>query len=451
MHDRSFAEVVCFWTGALTWLFYLFGGLYVVSPVVIWGLGGLSALSLYLGAGLRPELRPAGPVPALAIAWIAGMTAMLVALWVGHLEWNLGLATAIKSSIGWAKGWAMLALLIVAGAVLPIRREILVRGQAIVGLVTLLLLPALLVAPHVGLPEKLFTSPLKAVGGPGPEYFSVYLYTLDPESHSPRWQFYAPWAPFAGMLGVAMVLFAAEDRHRFWRLCGVAGGLAMIFLSASRMGLVALAVCFVVPRLLPAMKRPEAWFLGVVGAVILVVVGDQLLTLLDDSVRSFKEARASSSRVRSLLQQIAWSRWQDEAVWFGHGIVERGPHIVEYMPIGSHHTWYGLLFVKGVVGFAALALPMVWHFVTTAVDAVRSPRGKLPFSIMLLLTILSFGENIEVELYLFWPAVLLLGVHLREMKGDSVAAQTLRARNADTVGSILPDGSRSSPSPCSSD
>ena len=46
-----------------------------------------------------------------------------------------------------------------------------------------------------------------------------------------------------------------------------------------------------------------------------------------------------------------------DLIW-GHGTVERGPHIVEYMPIGSHHTWNGLLFVKGMVGYAGLAVPM---------------------------------------------------------------------------------------------
>ena len=29
---------------------------------------------------------------------------------MGHLAWGLGLKQTIKSSIGWAKGWALLAL-----------------------------------------------------------------------------------------------------------------------------------------------------------------------------------------------------------------------------------------------------------------------------------------------------------------------------------------------------
>ena len=37
-------------------------------------------------------------------------------------------------------------------------------------------------------------------------------------------------------------------------------------------------------------------------------------------------------------------RIEIDAFWFGHGTVAPGPHLVEYMPIGSHHTWFGLLF-----------------------------------------------------------------------------------------------------------
>ncbi|NLH83127.1 MAG: O-antigen ligase domain-containing protein [Phyllobacteriaceae bacterium] len=419
MPDRTLPEALVHWTIVLTWLFYAVGGLYVAGPVLVWTLGALAALSLFLGPALGPTLRAAGPVPPLAVAWIVGMAVMLVALWIGHLQWDLGAAMLIKSTVGWAKGWAMIAVLITAGAVLPIRRGVLVRAQCGLAAVTLSVLPGLLVAPLLGLPPKLFTSPLEVVGGPGPEYFSVYLYTIDPEVGAARWQFYAPWSPFAGMLGVAIILFALEEPRHGRRLLGHLAGLAMIFLSASRMSLVALVVCFALPRLAPFAGRAGTWIAAAVAAAALAVVGPLVATIVDDAIRSFNGARASSSRVRSLLQQIAWNRWQSEAIWFGHGTVERGPHMVEFMPIGSHDTWYGLLFVKGVFGVVALAVPMIWHFAVTLGDAVRGPRGRLPFGLMLLLTILTFGENLEIEIYLFWPAFLLLGIHLREMEGRS--------------------------------
>lgn len=399
----------------LTWPFYAVGALYLVGPILAWSLAAFALLVIYLGPAVRSDLRATGPIPTIVWVWIAGMAVMLLALWVGHLDWSLGLKKTIKSSIGWAKGWALLALFPLIGAVLPIRREVLVRGQCVIGLWTLILAPLLLVAPYVGLPERIFTSPLKAVGGPGPEYFSVYFFTWDPASWTPRWQFYAPWSPFAALLGVIMLLFALEERAPFWRRVGIAAGLLMIFASKSRMGLVGVVACTVGPRMMPLILRGWAWqtVAGLVAS--LAVIGSTVATAASDFVSAFKGARADSTRVRETLQRIASERWQNDAFWFGHGTVHPGSHAVEYMPIGSHHTWYGLLFVKGLVGMVSLLVPFVWQTALTILDAARSRRGALPMGIMMTLTLLSFGENIEIEAYLLWPALMMLGIHAREM------------------------------------
>jgi hypothetical protein len=93
--------------------------------------------------------------------------------------------------------------------------------------------------------------------------------------------------------------------------------------------------------------------------------------LLVRSWTKFKEARAESTRVRQTLKEIAGYRWKTEAPIWGHGVVEPGPHLVEYMPIGSHHTWYGLLFVKGIVGLFALAVPMALSFLVLLFKAQK--------------------------------------------------------------------------------
>lgn len=416
MTGRTLPENLCFWTLVLTWPLYGLGALYLTGPVLAWTLLLLVLISAYLGPAMRDDLVIAGALPPIVWAWIAGMLAMLLTLWIGHINWNLGLGQTIKSSIGWAKGWAMIAIFILVGAALQIRRDVLVRGQNIVGLVTLLLFPFMFLASHVGLPSRLYVSPLQATGGPGPEYFSVYLYIIDPETMTPRWQFFAPWAPFAGLLGVTMAVFALEDRRRFWMFCGLAGGLLMIYFSKSRMSLVGLAAGVMLPRLMPYLKNTKTWLALASVASLMAIFGQSLADLLLGGVRSFREARMSSTRVRDTIQHIGLNRWQAEAPWFGHGTIERGPHIVEFMPIGSHHTWYGLLFVKGIAGFLSFLVPFVWHVALVAADSIRGPRGRLPFALMLNFVILTFGENIEVEVYLLWPAFVLLGIHAREMR-----------------------------------
>ncbi|WP_341365896.1 O-antigen ligase domain-containing protein [Yoonia sp. BS5-3] len=428
MTNMNPAERLIYKTLVLTWPFYAVGALYVVGPVLAWILGGLAVLSLFLGPAMRPDLRATGTIPPVVWAWIIGMFVMLVALWVGHLDWSLGLKQTIKSSIGWAKGWALMALFPLAGAVLPIRREVLIRAQCVIGLGTLILAPILLAAPYIGLPERIFTSPLKAVGGPGPEYFSVYFFTYDPASWTPRWQFYAPWSPFAALLGVVMILFALEERAIKWKTVGIAAGALMIFASKSRMGLVGLVACTVGPRMMPLILRGWAWQAVAALTASLAIIGPALATMGQDAVAAFKGARADSTRVRETLQRIAGERWINEAFWFGHGRVHPGSHAVEYMPIGSHHTWWGLLFVKGVVGMLALLVPFVWQTLIALIDAAKSPRGRLPMGIMMTLTLLSFGENIEIEAYMLWPGLIVLGIHAREVghcsKPKNVNSQT---------------------------
>lgn len=424
---RNPAEAMVYKTILWTWPFYAIGALYVVGPVLAWCLAMLAVLALYLGPAIRHDLRATGPIPPVVWAWILGMLVMLVALWAGHLDWGLGLKKTIKSSIGWAKGWALLALFPLAGAVLPIRREVLIRAQCKLGLWTLCLAPVLLIAPYVGLPERIWTSPFKAVGGPGPEYFSVYFFTYDPSSWTPRWQFFAPWSPFAALIGVTTVLFALEERDVKWRSIGIAAGTLMILASKSRMGLVGLVACTIGPRMMPLVLRSWAWAGLAALTASLAMIGPWLLQTIGAAIDTFKSARADSTRVRSTLQRIAHERWQEEAVWFGHGTVHPGPHLVEYMPIGSHHTWFGLLFVKGVVGLVALAVPLVWQIAIAMIDAAKGARGRLPLGICMVLVLLSFGENIEVEAYLLWPALVLLGIHARETVG--ARAQPRRAQS----------------------
>jgi len=427
MSPQNPAESLLYKALIWTWPFYAIGALYAVGPVLGWTAGALALLAAYLGPAMREDLQPATTVSGLIWIWGLGMAVMLLALWVGHLDWGLGTKQTIKSSIGWAKGWALLALFPLVGAILPIRRTLLIRGQCVVGAWTLALAPILLMAPYIGLPEKIFTSPFKVLGGPGPEYFSVYFFTYDPSSWTPRWQFYAPWSPFAALLGVIMVLFAMEEENRNWKAAGIAAGVLMILASKSRMGLVGLVACTVGPRLLPLVLKGWAWHVTAALTASLAVVGTALLSFVKNGITAFKEARADSTRVRETLQRIAEERWQNDAFWFGHGTVQPGPHLVEYMPIGSHHTWFGLLFVKGVVGFLALAVPLGLHICVVMADAARNPRGRLPLGILMTMVLLSFGENIEIEAYMLWPGLVMLGVHLREMQADSCAERPAHA------------------------
>ncbi|WP_372779992.1 O-antigen ligase domain-containing protein [Litorivivens sp.] len=396
----------------LTYPFYVIGAVYIVAPVLGWILILYWAYNLWLPEPLRIKSFQL-EIPAIAWLWIAGMVVMEVALIAGHVDFQLGLPAIIKSSIGWAKGWALLAVFVMVGATLPVRPELIYRACCIICLHTLILIPIFVGAYYIGLPGKIFVSPLKAIGGPGPEFFEFQLYGINPESHGPRWRFFTPWAPAAGLLANFYLVFALQEREKFWRWCGIVGSIAMVLMCQSRAGLV--AMLFVSPAVyfVSRLNNPVLWMTGGVGMAGVGVAFTNLLELADITVTEFKQARAGSSRVRAALARIAIQRWRDEAPVWGHGVVERGPHLVEYMPIGSHHSWYGLLFVKGAVGFVALFLPMAVTLVALFIQAQRCVTSRAGLACMLILIMFSFGENLEILAYLFWPALVIIGAAFR--------------------------------------
>lgn len=418
-HPETPAERLIVWTLASTWWLWLIGGLYIAGPALGWVLAMLIARDAYLAPRL-PIADRLRPISWPIWIWLAGMLGMLIILLIGHVNAGLGLGQTIKSATGWAKGWALLALFPLAGAVLQIRAEVIYRAICRLGRQTLLLLPLFLIAPVIGLPETLWVSPLKVLGGSGDEYFAAVLYTLEPGTGAPRWQFFAPWSPAAGMVAVIHLLCALEEKELKWKATGIAAGLAVALLSQSRLALVALAIIWPLAWLVSRLNRPWAWFAAIPTVILGSWLAPALIAFAEAAQANFAGARAESSRVRATLGRMAIERWQNEAYWFGHGIVERGPHLVEYMPIGSHHSWYGLLFVKGLTGLLAFAIPMLTSLLVCCRRALHHRIGRTGLAMVLVYLLYSFGENMEVVTYLCWPALVIIGIALR---AEPVAAE----------------------------
>lgn len=407
-HPQNIQEQLIFYVLVSTWALWLIGGLYIAGPVIGVTLTAIAIGTYFIAPGLDEQKRIKAP-GLLVWLWILGMFALLIILWIGHNDYNLGTGATIKSSIGWAKGWALLAMFIMAGAVLPIRAELIHRAICRLGKYSLIILPIFLIAPYVGLPQTLWVSPLKVLGGSGSEYFSATLYTIEPGVGSARWQFFAPWSPAAGMIGLVHFLCALEEKDVKWKTIGLIASLAIMLLSQSRLALVALIMIWPFAFAASQVNRPYLWFLALPFLLVLGWFAIDIMDLIDSAIQSFSGARADSSRVRAALGRIAVERWQNEAYWFGHAVVERGPHMVEYMPIGSHHSWYGLLFVKGLSGLFALAIPLGATFLYLLFKAHKYASSRLALSMVTLLIMYSFGENLEILAYLYWPALILIG------------------------------------------
>jgi len=384
---------------------YGVGALYLVYPVLGW------YLLAHLGVKrLRGDSVPLHP---LITCWFVGMLAMLIVLIIGHIDWQLGSVATLKSTIGWAKGWALIAVFLAAGALLTDRSQ-LVRAVCTVGKWTVILTPLLVIASVVRLPEVLFVSPLKIFGGSTAEYFSVALYEPDPGFGVSRFRYFAPWAPAIGLIGNLLLLISSQEKDTTMRRFGMTGAAFMIVLSLSRLGwIVALAVpCALLA--LASWRTNWLWVAAAIAAALFAVFGHDLILLATDGYDALKGARSESSLVRGYLADIALSRWWSEAPVWGHGRVEAGPHLVQYMMIGSHHTWLGLLFVKGVVGVVALGIPLLVTLIVLLKHAFADAESRVAFGCVAILSMYSLGENLEILVYLYWPALIYTGSVLQD-------------------------------------
>lgn len=409
---ENFPERVVWYSLLWTYGFFVIGGLYVVGSVVGWILFAYLIRKLWLQTDETP-LEERIQIPCAVWIWIAGMLIMEIALIAGHLDFNLEIGLMIKSSIGWAKGWALLAVFPLVGT-LKIRPQLLYRIACIIGFQTLVLFPLFLLAYLAHLPETPYVSPLQLIGGPGPEFFAPSLYEIDPGNGQPRWRLFTPWAPALGFVGNVYFFLALEEKNARWRFIGIAGSIFMCVISVSRLALLAFPLVFVLTRSLSSLTRSVPLMSLGVLSWISGIVSPTIISELEAFKEKFKSARADSTRVRETLGRIAVERWQTEAPIWGHGVVEKGPHVVEFMPIGSHHTWFGLLYVKGIVGFSALAIPLAYSFIDLVIKSQASKVARVGLSMVCILFLYTFGENLEILAYLYYPALLVMGIAFKE-------------------------------------
>jgi hypothetical protein len=407
-------ERLIYWTIVSTWGLWLLGSLYVVGPVLGYT---LLAIILARALGLLESPIEVSRMPVGVVLWCVGMLAMLLALVVAHLDFELGLLQLVKSSIGWAKGWALLAVFVLAGALLKIRAAVVYRATGILAAQSLMLAPVFFLASIVGLPSDLYVSPLRFVGGPGPEFFDVTLYAMSDTSGAVRWRFYSPWSTAAAFIAGIGFVFALYERWRAWQVVGVVSAIVVCFMAGSRTSVIALPAIVVLVLMISNVRRPAIFIALAAVAAVAILFVDQIVAGVQDFEETLRSARAASSRVRAALGRIAYHRWETEAPVFGHGIVERGPHLVQYMAIGSHHTWHGLLFVKGAVGFLALAIPLAWSIAELALKAQVDRVARAGLGVLLALVLFSFSDNLEIVSYLIWPGMVIVGIaHARRLR-----------------------------------
>ena len=403
----SIEEKLVSFSLAMTYPIYFIGGLYFLGSAI-----GYLLLTIFLLRAYLLMERPKIYIPRVIWIWVIGMLLMLLALWIAHIDRELGFAKTIKSTIGWLKGWALLALFPLIGAVSNIRPSVISRGCCHIGVQTIIFAIFGIAVFAVGLSGELYVSPLKILGGTGPDFFQVRLFGINPETGYPRWPFFSPWAPAAGLLSCLYLIICLQEKNLLWRFLGIAGALTMCLLCQSRAGWAIFLLVIPGSFLLSRLHNPIAIVTAGLLVPILLLLGQPIVEMALGVYQDIRDSRPDSTRVRGTLARLAIEAWQHEAPIWGHGIVERGPKIVEHMPIGTHHTWYGLLYVKGLVGAISLAIPLILTIGYLLYESHRHTIAKAGLSIIIVLSLYSFFENLEILTYLYWPALIMIGIAL---------------------------------------
>ncbi|MFB2973580.1 O-antigen ligase family protein [Aerosakkonema sp. BLCC-F183] len=411
---QNFEEKIVWYSITGIYILYFIGAQHLLAPGLAW------FLAFYLCKKLWNQTEDTPPEERITIpigiwVWIICMLFMEVALVAAHLDFDMSLFKTIKSSINFfVRTWALFALFPLIGC-LKIRPQLIYRAICIVCLQSLIFIPICYVASLIHLKSLLYVSPLFKLGGVGAEYYNVYLYGVDGETHQARLYLFTPWAPALGLVGDLYFFLTYKEASKKWRWIGIIGAAAMVWGSASRLGILCLLILPVVNFVLGYFSRPLVQLGTGIISFLAGLFGLQIINWAKDFKAQFDGQRAGSSKVREILANLAMYRWETEAPIWGHGVAEpKGPPVTTGKPIGSHHAWFGLLFTNGIVGLIAFAIPLTWTFIEFFIKAQKSDIAKIALGVVLVLFFYSFAENIESLIYVYWPALVIMGIAFKE-------------------------------------
>jgi hypothetical protein len=399
---------------------------YIVGTYVIYLCGANYFLTAFMGSALLFYLakkwwQQTGAtseedrlmIAPLAWFWLGAILIVELALIVGHFNYDLGMGAIIKSSSHWYRTWAIFAIFPLAGH-LKIRPQIIYRAVCILCLQSIIVTAVGTLVSFVIPPPFFYVSPLQVSGG------DVFHYQVDliPTIMGERLRLFAPWATALGMAGNIYVLFAWQETDNKWRNIGVLGSIVMIIFSWSRLAVVSLVLVPIVIYLLSNIIRPWMQFLASITCFLSGLFFVNIMNFLDFSqnlVDSLREDSRDSSNTREAIYSLTLDRWKNEAFVWGHGIIgEKGPSATDHYPIGSHNTWYGLLYLHGIVGFIPFFIAIVWTFIDLLIKAQSNRQAKLCLSLLIVILLSSFTDNIQTFAYIFWPALLMLGIQWKQ-------------------------------------
>lgn len=425
MKPQNFEERLIWCSILSTYLLYVSGLLYIVNSTIAW------VLLIYLCIKLWHQT-PETPtdekikIPWIIWLWIICMLVMAVGTYVGLTNFSYDVKGIIRALLNWTREWALLALFPLIGCCLNIRTELIYRATCWLCLQSLFFIPISYGAYLLGIPGLIYSSPLERITQNGPIYYDVLFYLEQSDtSEGFRLTLFAPWSPALALLSIIYFFFALQEKNKIWRWIGVLTSLLMAYLTGARTAIVCLPAVIISVWFLTNFYRPYIQILSSITCFTFGIFSSFILELIGNLQDTFTSSRQSSSRVRYVLARMALERFKNAPIW-GHGHQEPGFEGTKDMPLGSHHHWIGLLFVKGLVGFFAFLIPAVSTFIYLLFKAQNTEIGKVGLSFILTLLVFTFAENLEILAYLYYPGLIVMGIAFKEQQKIIASKTTIQ-------------------------
>lgn len=300
-------------------------------------------------------------------------------------------------------GWVTLGLAIEVGRHYRLNSARLVRAVCILGGYILVLgLATLVFAVTSGLEQLSLRSPVATfLPDSLPSVKDEFTLRFFLEGHFmghsvPRLILFYPWSVCLGFAGIAIFFIALQERCFLPRQVGIWGGVVAVVGSMSRAAVVALLISWIVyhfRRAYPVYQVAALTVAIVIGGGFMAM-GYQPRSLFSEVNQSIARMREGSTEARDQGYQESWTGFIESPVigqgWPGGVISEAIP-----MPIGTHSTFYGVLYTGGVLTFSAVCAAMLWTLLALfRQSSLRTGEHRSAFAIALALAILCYGEGI---------------------------------------------------------
>ncbi|ACK72960.1 conserved hypothetical protein [Gloeothece citriformis PCC 7424] len=439
MKPQNLPEALIWYYIICTYLIYFIGAQSVFAPLL-----GLFLVAYLLLEWWEQSHKPISTqkiqISLTTWIWILAVLTIGLTIIVGGINSGYGIGQIAKSFLnqGWLRVWGVLGLFMLVGS-LNIRPQLLTRAICILCLQSLIIVPIVCLATNIlNVPDTLYTSPLQIFKGNVDGYTVRISYGED--GFIPgieRLVLLAPWpTPFGFLANIYFIMITQEPNKKL-RYFSMFACLIMVILSGSRLALLCLIASLALVWILTHLTQPWLYLTAGVSFYCLGLWPNIVINSLRSFQSMFDNLRAgagNSTNARDIMVRVGIERWKNESPIWGHTPMAQDniPKPLVVTPIGSHHTWVGLLFDHGLVGCVAFGVAMTWSFINLLIKAQTSDYAKAGLGILITLTFFSFGEPIPTYTYLLWPGFLFLGILFKGNEKIPTRSLSLNSKKANT-------------------